>query len=272
MALIENTLFGDRDKVNIAIERLRQFETPEGYWVADSGGKDSEVIVDLVLRSGVKAEYHHNLTTVDAPETIHHIRKYHPQTVIDRPDIPLVDFMISTPSYGLPSQKCRWCCAKYKERGGKGRFVVTGTRSLESANRSGRRMIDTCTKDTTKRYLNVIVDWSDVDVWEYISKRNLNVNPVYSMGYSRCGCVLCPMARWEDRMKHIADWPKLVDRWRNGAKSVHKYKADRMLSGGQLSFDLFWSKWIHWNAPGKQPPPDDNQITMFGEYEDSRAG
>lgn len=40
MALIEHTLFdGDRDLVAIAIERLRAFVPPEGYWLAFSGGK-----------------------------------------------------------------------------------------------------------------------------------------------------------------------------------------------------------------------------------------
>lgn len=44
MTLIECTLWGDRDKVQIAIERLRQFEPDEGYYLAFSGGKDSITI------------------------------------------------------------------------------------------------------------------------------------------------------------------------------------------------------------------------------------
>lgn len=31
-----------RDKVQIAIDRLKAFEPPEGYYVAFSGGKDSQ--------------------------------------------------------------------------------------------------------------------------------------------------------------------------------------------------------------------------------------
>ena len=58
MALLDNTLFGEVDKVAVAIERLRTFEPPEGYWVGDSGGKDSTVIYDLCHRSGCKCEYH----------------------------------------------------------------------------------------------------------------------------------------------------------------------------------------------------------------------
>mgnify|MGYP004539274917 CR=1 FL=1 len=35
------------DKVQTAIDRLRAFEPKEGYYVADSGGKDSTCVVKL---------------------------------------------------------------------------------------------------------------------------------------------------------------------------------------------------------------------------------
>ena len=44
------TLLGELDDITLA--RLREFEPPEGYYVAYSGGKDSDVILDLV--SGVR--------------------------------------------------------------------------------------------------------------------------------------------------------------------------------------------------------------------------
>ena len=47
MALIEETLFGTVDKVQIAIDRLKAFEPSDGYWLAFSGGKDSVVIKRL---------------------------------------------------------------------------------------------------------------------------------------------------------------------------------------------------------------------------------
>lgn len=40
---MEETLFGTQDKVDTAIQRLRTFEPAEGYFVAFSGGKDSQV-------------------------------------------------------------------------------------------------------------------------------------------------------------------------------------------------------------------------------------
>ena len=55
MALIEYNIFGEkRDKVQTAIDRLRAFEPKEGYYVADSGGKDSSCVVKLCEMAGVK--------------------------------------------------------------------------------------------------------------------------------------------------------------------------------------------------------------------------
>ena len=43
--LVEQELFGERDKVKIALGRLKYFEPEEGYYLAYSGGKDSDVIL-----------------------------------------------------------------------------------------------------------------------------------------------------------------------------------------------------------------------------------
>lgn len=64
--LIENTLLGVVDKVDIAIRRLKSFEPEDGYYVAFGGGKDSIVVLDLVKRSGVKYDAHYTITSVDA--------------------------------------------------------------------------------------------------------------------------------------------------------------------------------------------------------------
>jgi phosphoadenosine phosphosulfate reductase len=42
------------DKVKVSIARLIEFEPPEGYYLAFSGGKDSVVIYDLAVKAGVK--------------------------------------------------------------------------------------------------------------------------------------------------------------------------------------------------------------------------
>jgi phosphoadenosine phosphosulfate reductase len=42
------------DKVQMAIDRLKAFEPPEGYYVAFSGGKDSQCVYHLCKLGGGK--------------------------------------------------------------------------------------------------------------------------------------------------------------------------------------------------------------------------
>ncbi len=79
--LIEKDLFGTvRDKVKIAQERLKAFEPSEGYYVADSGGKDSACVLALCKMAGVRFDSHYNITTVDPPELVKFVREAHPET------------------------------------------------------------------------------------------------------------------------------------------------------------------------------------------------
>jgi predicted phosphoadenosine phosphosulfate sulfurtransferase len=54
MPLIEQGLFGTIDKVQMAIDRIKTFEPPEGYYVAFSGGKDSTVLFHLINEEAKK--------------------------------------------------------------------------------------------------------------------------------------------------------------------------------------------------------------------------
>ena len=84
MALIEETLFGTVDKVQKAINRLKMFEPREGYFLAFSGGKDSQCIYHLAKMAGVKFEAHYSVTTVDPPELVRFIKKEYPDVIWDR--------------------------------------------------------------------------------------------------------------------------------------------------------------------------------------------
>lgn len=54
-------------KIETSIKRLRSFEPPEGYFLAFSGGKDSQCIYHLAKMAGVKFDAHYNVTSVDPP-------------------------------------------------------------------------------------------------------------------------------------------------------------------------------------------------------------
>ena len=138
MALIEYTLLGKTDKVKTAIDRLKAFEPEEGYVVADSGGKDSTVIVALAQMAGVKHEAIYNVTSVDPPELVRFIKEKHPNTKIriphDKNGKP-VSMWNLIPEKGMPPTRIiRYCCEALKESQNKGRVTVTGVRWAESPN------------------------------------------------------------------------------------------------------------------------------------------
>jgi phosphoadenosine phosphosulfate reductase len=58
-----------------AIDILRTFAGNEPYQLGYSGGKDSDVILHLAKKAGVPFVAVHNLTTVDAPETVRYVKK-----------------------------------------------------------------------------------------------------------------------------------------------------------------------------------------------------
>ena len=118
--LKEKTLFGIVDKVQIAIQRLKEFEPEEGYYLAFSGGKDSITIKRLADMSGVRHDAHYSVTTIDPPELVYFIRKEYPDVIWERPNEPFIKRV----SYnGLPTRQRRWCCHEYKENGGNGRKI-----------------------------------------------------------------------------------------------------------------------------------------------------
>lgn len=140
MALVEDTLFGRVDKVQDAIARLRSFAPKEGkYYVAFSGGKDSQCIYELAKMAEVPFEAHYNVTSVDPPQLLRFIKNQYPDVIWDYPRYP--DGKIMTmwnliESQGVPpTRQMRWCCDKLKETGGEGNVTVTGVRWSESARR-----------------------------------------------------------------------------------------------------------------------------------------
>lgn len=66
------------EKERLAILYLRDFEPKDddkGYYLCYSGGKDSDAIRILAQLAGVKHECKHNLTTVDAPQSVHYVQQ-----------------------------------------------------------------------------------------------------------------------------------------------------------------------------------------------------
>lgn len=201
--LKEQTLFGPHDKVAVAIERLRTFEPPKGYHLAFSGGKDSQAIYELSIMAGVQFDAHMSLTTVDPPELLAFVKANYPSVELHRPKESMWRLIRRKGTF--PTRIMRFCCASLKETLGDGRTVMTGVRAAESARRSHRSMVEAGPRG--RRYLHPIIDWTVADVWQFHVERGLPHVCLYDEGWTRVGCIGCPMGTHANRVRDFARWP-----------------------------------------------------------------
>jgi phosphoadenosine phosphosulfate reductase len=227
----------------LSIKRLKEFEPPEGYYLAFSGGKDSVVLKDLAIKAGVKFDAHYSVTTIDPPELVRFIKKYHSDVIWERPE---KAFLTRLTEIGFPRRQGRWCCEEYKESGGSGRIVLTGIRAAESVKRGKRRMVENCTFDASKRYLHPIIDWTELNVWSYIRNNNIPYCELYDEGYKRIGCLFCPNAYYKHRQAQVRRYPRYAEAFRKAFRKLHATDRDsiKRWKDGDEMFDWWISSGL----------------------------
>lgn len=199
-----------------------------------SGGKDSDVMLELFKRSGVPFEVKNSHTTADAPQTVYHIRDVFRELELQgiKCDIDYhkleggkrITMWNLIPKKGVPPTRIRrYCCSILKESGGNNRMIATGVRWAESNKRKTRqsfetigakrsdaimvsdeKMLLTDNDDTRKLFeqcqlkaktvVNPIIDWKDSDIWDFINSEKICTNCLYKEGFNRIGCIGCPLA------------------------------------------------------------------------------
>ena len=231
-----------RKKIEYSIDLLRKSEKmalrldPEnGFYLAYSGGKDSQALYHIAEMAGVKFKAHMNLTSVDPPEVIRFVKQHYPDVELIKPKMSIYDMALK--KHILPTRSFRWCCAEFKEMSGAGKVTLIGIRKAESASRNKREEISTqikgkrteetfdqwsehqekmvtCVGGKDKILVSPIIHWTEQDVWEFLNDVvKVPHCKLYDEGYTRIGCICCPMSQKRQKLREIKQYPHVKRRW-----------------------------------------------------------
>ena len=217
---------------NEAIEYVRKVTQDADLtdmFVSFSGGKDSTVVSDLVMRAlGTQQVLHlYGDTTLEFPESYEYVkrfRKAHPKTPVITSRNKDKEFYELAETLGCPSRQMRWCCTVFKTgaiqrkiqtlfKGKKRILTFYGIRRSESTSRSKYDRESDSPKIAVQRTISPIIDWLDFDVWLYILAGEIDFNQAYRYGYTRVGCWMCPNnSIWSEFLSKIY-MPDQYKRW-----------------------------------------------------------
>ena len=251
------------------------FEDNPDYekYVLTSTGKDSMVTLDLVKRVLPNVNVVFNNTSLDTADTYKMV-KSHPDWIILNPKegfwqwTKRLDF--------IPTRYSRACCSIFKEGLGdtyylnkdiKKLCLIMGIRNDESNKRADREDFSRSPKWNNKRCkdwisMYPIRKYSDLDVWLYILRYNVEINIEYKRGFKRVGCIVaCPFCSKSTWVLDKYWYPNLFKRWHNHLEET--FKKTNGWFGWNCSIQEFHSCW---NGGQIRKNPTDEIIKELMEY------
>ena len=210
-------------KVARAIRLLQSIPQDGEIEVSYSGGKDSDVILELAKMAGIKYRAIYKNTTIDPPGTIKHCRDKGVEILQ-----PKESFFRLVERKGVPTRRARFCCSELKEYKVLDR-AIQGIRRSESIKRRDRyKEPEICRvygKDKKVKVYLPILEWTDEDVARFVKERGIQCHPLYYDEQGnfhterRLGCIGCPMQSDNGKSEYL-QYPKLL---RSLAKAVSKF-------------------------------------------------
>lgn len=188
-----------------------------------SGGKDSQVVLDLCTRAIPPSEFEviYSDTGYELPtslslynETIARYKERFPELKFStaRNHESVLHYW---DKIGTPSDTHRWCCSVMKtaplyrslkiDGTNKQARILTfdGVRAEESTRRSGYSRIGKGVKHSTVVNASPILNWNTIEIFLYLFKYKLHINSSYRQGMTRVGCLICPFSsEWNDMVSN----------------------------------------------------------------------
>lgn len=184
-------------------EALALRYSPKGFYLAFSGGKDSQCLYHIAKLAGVKFEAHYARTGIDHPELVHFIMHNYPDVIWDRPEMTFWELVIKRRM--LPTRQFRYCCEVLKESGGGNFVTLTGVRRAESVKRSKRNTFEVASRKISTDSSDAFEAWRQEQIAKQRTK-NTNQDQFSEQGETEVRCIsgkdkiiINPIIDWTDK-------------------------------------------------------------------------
>lgn len=207
------------EAINYIKEQANGYDD-DSMFVSFSGGKDSTVTSDIVMRALGRENIIHVYgdTTLEYPTTALYLKRFrekHKKTPMLVAKNKEQEFNKLCGIIGPPSRVMRWCCTIFKTgaitrkiestfKNKKNILTFQGIRRSESASRNKYDRESDSSKISKQHTIAPLIDWQEFDVWLYIISNNVDFNEAYRQGFARVGCWCCPNnSLWSEYLSSI---------------------------------------------------------------------
>lgn len=253
------------------------YDKNDGFWVGFSGGKDSQALLGIVYLAGAKFKAHYSPTTIDPPEVVKFIRRNYPEVEFGKVEKNIYDMTVQKgllptriirwccaeykekggegkvtlvgvrrqesikrskyKDIGLMSRKFSGTMEQFEEyREAQLKKKVVDT-NFDQFSEHTEQMVG-CINGKDKLIVSPLLDWLDSDVWSFLNDvLQVPHCSLYDEGFSRLGCVGCPMANKHQKRIEFARYPHMKAKW---IKTIERIMADKEEGRlGYCNFEIF---------------------------------
>lgn len=251
-----------RDIILKAVPLALRYDPDKGFFVGFSGGEDSQALYHMMQLCDVPMHAYFSPTSIDPAENIRFIRKNYPEvefTKIDKSIFDVFREMKVLPSMKIrwccayfkeKGGEGKVVCtgvrkAESVRRSKRNEIEVSGhkfsghmdefedwqekrtrkkMKNLNQDQFSDAKQTEVrCINGKDKILLNPIIEWSEEDVWEFLNKVvEVPHCELYDEGYTRIGCIGCPMATTKNQIKQFLRWPHVKEKWIRAIMDVRR--------------------------------------------------
>lgn len=256
-----------RDVILKALPLALKYDPDKGFFVGMSFGKDSQALYHMMQLCNVPFHAYFSPTSVDPAEVIRFGRKNYPEvefTKIDKSIFDVFREMKVLPSMNIrwccayfkeKGGEGKVVCtgvrkAESVRRSKRNEIEVSGhkfsghmdefedwqekrirkkMKNLNQDQFSDAKQTEVrCINGKDKILLNPIIEWSEEDVWEFLNKVvEVPHCELYDEGYTRIGCIGCPMATTKNQIKQFKRWPHVKEKW---IRAIMDVRRERILA------------------------------------------